>query len=446
MKLGWFSRAAVVLAASLLSAFAAAQTQPEAQSPGAGNLDIPTDVRFVGNAQPGVRKATAIVNGAVITESDIDHRLALIVASNRIQLPPEELQRFRAQVLRNLIDETLQIQAAQQQEIAVEDSDVDQYFTRFAQNFGQTPENFSTYLRSIGSSEQSLKRQIRGELAWQRVQRRQIEPFVTVGDEEVQTIIDRLNASRGTAEYRVSEIYLASTPETAAEARTNATRIVQQIRAGASFAAYARQFSEATTAAVGGDLGWVRAEQLPQELAGLVQQMPVGAVSDPVEIPGGFSIVALVDSRQILVADPRDAVMSLMQMSIAMPAGTSEGQAQARAQQLAQATQSMGGCGNAAQTARTVGAELISNDQVRVRELPPALQQTLLSLSVGQASPPFGSAERISVLVLCGRDDPEQASGPNFQQVYDQLAEERVNRRAQRYLRDLRRDAVVDYR
>lgn len=446
MKLGWFSRAAVVLATSLLSALAFAQAQPEAQSPGAGNLNIPTDVRFVGNAQPGVRKATAIVNGYVITESDIDHRLALIVASNRIQLPPEEVQRFRAQVLRNLIDETLQIQAAQQQEIAVEDSDVEQYFTRFAQNFGQAPDTFSAYLRSIGSSDQSLKRQIRGELAWQRVQRRQIEPFVTVGDEEVQSIIDRMNASRGTAEYRVSEIYLASTPETAAEARTNATRIVQQIRAGASFAAYARQFSEATTAAVGGDLGWVRAEQLPQELAGLVQQMPVGAVSDPVEIPGGFSIVALVDSRQILVADPRDAVMSLMQMSIAMPAGTSEAQAQARAQQLAQATQSMGGCGNAAQTARTVGAELISNDQVRVRELPPALQQTLLSLGVGQASPPFGSAERISVLVLCGRDDPEQASGPNFQQVYDQLAEERVNRRAQRYLRDLRRDAVVDYR
>jgi peptidyl-prolyl cis-trans isomerase SurA len=446
MKFGWFSGTAVALATSLLSAFAAAQTQPPAQTEGSTGLDLPINVRFVGNVQPGVRKATAIVNGEVITESDIDHRLALIVASNRIELPPEELQRVRAQVLRNLIDETLQIQAAVQQEIAVEDRDVDQYFARFAQNFNQNADTFATYLRSIGSSVQSLKRQIRGELAWQRVQRRQIEPFVTVGDEEVQAIIDRLNASRGTSEYRVSEIYVASTPETAAEARANAMRIVQQVRAGASFAAYARQFSEATTAAVGGDLGWVRTEQLPQELSALVQQMPVGAVSDPVEVPGGFSIVALVDSRQILVADPRDAVLSLMQMSIAMPAGTSEGQAQARAQQLAQATQSMGGCGNAAQTARTVGAELISNDQVRVRELPAALQQTLLGLGVGQASPPFGSAERISVLVLCGRDDPQQASGPSFDQVYTQLSEERVNRRAQRYLRDLRRDAVVDYR
>ncbi len=431
----------MVLAASLLSVVAAAQNQPEA-----GALDIPENIQIIGSGQPGVRKATAIINGEVITESDIDHRLALIVASNRVELPPEELQRVRAQVLRNLIDETLQIQAARQQEVAVEDREVDQYFDRFATGFSQTPENFVAYLRSVGSSERSLKRQIRGELSWQRLQRRQIEPFVTVGDDEVQSVIDRLNASRGTAEYRVAEIFISSTPETAAEARANAMRIVQQIRAGASFPAYARQFSEASTAALGGDLGWVRAEQLPSELAGLVQQMPVGAISDPVELPGGFSIVALADSRQILVADPRDAVLSLMQISLTNPDGTSEAQAQARARQLEQATQAMGGCGAATQTATSIGAELISNDQVRVRELPPQLQQMLLDLNIGQATPPFGSTERVNVLVLCGRDDPENAGGPSFDQVYAQLNEERVNRRAQRYLRDLRRDAVIDYR
>ena len=50
---------------------------------------------------------------------------------------------------------------------------------------------------------------------------------------------------------------------------------VEQLRNGASFAAYARQFSEASTAAVGGDLGWVQAEQLPQPLAVAAQNLPV---------------------------------------------------------------------------------------------------------------------------------------------------------------------------
>ena len=441
MKLGRFPRAAIVLCASLLSVVAAAQSG----APGAG-LDIPSNVQFVGNQEPNVRKATAIVNGEVITETDIDHRLALILVSNRIQLPPDEVQRVRAQVLRNLIDETLQIQAAAQDEITVTDAEINQYFERVAQGFNQTPETFADYLRSIGSSERSLKRQIRGELSWTRVQNRRIEPFVTVGREEVEEVIERLNASRGTAEYRVAEIFISATPESAAEARANAMRIVEQIRGGANFQAYARQFSEASTAAVGGDLGWVRAEQLPPELAGAVTQMPVGAVTEPIQVPGGFSIVALADRRQILVADPRDAVLSLMQLSLPMAPGTSEQQAQARAQQLAQRTQAMGGCGRAAEVATDIGAELISNDQVRVRELPPQLQNMLLELGIGQATPPFGSAERISVLVLCGRDDPEQGEGPSFDQVYAQLNDDRVSRRAQRYLRDLRRDAVVDYR
>ncbi|MGQ0558216.1 MAG: peptidylprolyl isomerase [Sphingosinicella sp.] len=437
MKLGRYSRAAMALSAALLSCVAAAQTT---------RLQIPSDVQFVGRQDTGVRKATAIVNGEVITESDIDHRLALLLASNRITLPPEEVQRVRAQVLRNLIDETLQIQAATEEEISVEDAEVNQYFERFAQSFGRTPQVFVTQLRAIGSSERSLKRQIRGEIAWARLRGRWIEPFVTVGDDEVDAILTRLNASRGTAEYRVAEIFISATPETAAEARANAARIVQQIRAGASFAAYARQFSEASTAALGGDLGWVRAEQLPPELAAMVTRMPASTISEPIEVPGGYSIVLLADSRQILTADPRDAQLSLMQLSIAMAAGTSEAQAQARARQLEAATRAMGGCGRAQEVATSIGAELISNDQVPVRDLPQQLQQLLLGLNVGQATPPFGSSERVSVLVLCGRDDPQQASLPTPQEIEERLREERVNRRAQRFLRDLRRDAVIDYR
>ena len=441
MKLGRFPRAAIMLSAPLLSVIAAAQT-----GPGSTGLDIPPDVQFVGNQDPNVRTATAIVNGAVLTETDIDQRLALLMGPDRSQLPAEELPRARAQVLRSLIDETLQIQAAAAEEINVTDPEVDQYFARFAQSNNQTPESLAEYLRTIGSSERSMKRQIRGELAWQRLMARWIEPFVTVGDEEVQEIIERLNASRGTTEYRVAEIFISSTPETSAEARANAMRIVQQIRGGAPFQAYARQFSEASTAARGGDLGWVRVEQLPPELAAAVTQMPPGALSEPIEVPGGYSIVALTDTRQILVADPRDAVLSLIQLSLVSPPGTTEAQGQARAQQLAEATQSMGGCGRAREVGQSLGAEVVENDQVQVRELPPQLQQMLLNLNVGQVTPPFGTAERVSVLVLCGRDDPQQAGVPSAQQIEERLREERSNRRAQRFLRDLRRDAIIDYR
>ena len=444
MKLGTFGTAALALAGTALGAAAFAQAGGEPSGPG---LSIPGNINFVGPADPRVRRATAIVNGVVITETDIDQRVALIAVANDGKIPAEELPRLREQVLRNLVDEVLQIHAAEAEEIKIEQREIDSYYQRYAQSFQRTPQDFSTYLRTVGSSDRAIKRQIHAEIAWTRVLRNRIEPFVSVSEDEVKAIIDRLNAARGTQEYRIGEIFISATPETAAEARANADRIVQQIRSGASFVAYARQFSEASTAAVGGDLGWVRAEQLPEQLGNAAKAMPVGSISDPIAIPGGYSIVAVQDTRQVLTADPRDAVLSLKQMSLAFPAGTPRAQVEARAQQLAQVAQTMGGCGRAEEAAQAIGADVVANDNLRARDLPGPLQEMMLSLSIGQATAPFGTLdEGVRVLVLCGRDDPDPAQNVSFQAIYDSLSEARVNMRARRYLRDLRRDAVVDYR
>lgn len=130
-------------------------------------LNLPANVSVLGNANPNVRKATAVVNGYVITGTDVDQRTALLVAANRQGIPAEELERVKMQVLRNLIDETLQIQAAQAQEMEIPQAEIDQTYARVAaQNFEQRPQAMDEYLRSIGSSPASLKRQIQGELAW----------------------------------------------------------------------------------------------------------------------------------------------------------------------------------------------------------------------------------------------------------------------------------------
>jgi peptidyl-prolyl cis-trans isomerase SurA len=70
----------------------------------------------------------------------------------------------------------------------------------------------------------------------------------------------------------------------------------------------------------------------------------------------------------------------------------------------------------------------------------------MLKLSLGETTPPFGSLEEgVRVLMLCGRDDPQVDSGPSFDELMNQMEEDRINKRAQTYLRDLRRDAVIEY-
>ena len=427
---------------------AVAQTVPDGTVPDTGGLNIPSNLQIFGKVDPNVRRATAIVNEAVITGTDVDQRVALIGAANQVKIEGEERERLKLQVLRQLIDETLQIQEAKTKDITITPAELDQSFTRVATNFKQEPAKFRDYLRSSGSSERSLRRQIEGELAWQRYLRRQVEPFVNVGEEEVKSILDRLEASKGTTEYNLREIYLATPPERAGEAAANAQRIFAELQTGKQpFEYYARSFSEASTRAVGGDLGWVRADQLPPEIAQAAAGMQPGQVAGPIAVPGGLSLLFLADRRQILTADPRDAKLSLKQLTVRFPAGTGQAEATKRAAAFATATRALRGCGTVDQVAATLNAEVVDNDTVRVRDLPPQLQEIMLNLQIGQSTPPFGSAEDgVRALVLCGRDDPTTGQLPRADQIQNQLEQTRVNLRATQKLRDLRRDAVVEYR
>ena len=424
----------------------AAQTVGDDDKVATQQLNLPKDVTIFGKSDPNVRKATAIVNGRIITGTDVDQRLALIITANGGKVSAEEKERLRVQVLRNLIDETLQIQEAAAHDIKIDKAEIDQSYERVAANFRQSPAQFDQYLRAQGSSSASIKRQIEGELAWSRLLRRNIQPFVNVSADEVKSVVDRMNAAKGSDEYRIGEIYLSATPENQAQIVSNARNIIDQIKQGGSFAAYARQFSEASTAAVGGDLGWVRPAQLPDELAKAATEMQVGQIAGPIPVPGGVSLIYVMDKRKVLTADPRDALLSLKQLSVSFPAGTTKEQASARAAAFAAQTKSIKGCGEANELGGKIGADVVDNDNVKVRDLPPQLQDILLGLQVGQATPPFGSInDGVRVLVVCGRDEANGAAAPNAEQIMAQLEEERVNKRARIYLRDLRRDAVIDY-
>lgn len=436
---------AIALGAALsIQAPAAAQSSSSATD----MFNLPDDISMLAETDPNNRKATARVNGNIITGTDIDHRVALTLDANGGKVSPEEMQGLRLQTLRNLIDETLQVQEATAQEMPVDAAEVDGSYARLAEGrFQLTPKEMDDYLTAIGSSSGSLKRQIQGELAWNRLTRRNISPFVNVSAGEVNELLAQLKASRGTVEYRIGEIFLSSNPTTREQVMTNASSIVEQLKQGGSFVAYARQYSEASTAATGGDLGWIQLPQLQNAiLEEVAASLSPGQLAGPIDIPGGFSIMLLIDKRSIGMADPRDAILSLKQISLTFPAGTSTETAQARATAFAAGVLEMNGCGDANAKAAALGAETVDNDGIAVRALPDALQASILDLNIGQATPPFGSLEEgVRVLMLCGRDDPTSQAGPSFDQLMSQIEDERVNKRAQRYLRDLRRDAVIEY-
>jgi peptidyl-prolyl cis-trans isomerase SurA len=446
-KAGIGRMAALLAGVAIVTGSGMAQTVSDDSVPGVG-LNIPDNMQLYGKFDPNVRKPTAIVNDTVITGTDVDQRVALIVAANQLKLTDDDRMKLRTQILNQLIDESLQIQEAKANDITITQAELTQSFSGVAKNFKKSPDDMRVYLRQVGSSERSLKRQIEGELAWQRFLRRRVEPNVNVGEEEVKAILDRLQASRGTEEYHVNEIYLSATPERAAQVAGTLRQMIEKIQKGeAPFGYFARSFSEASTRAVGGDLGWVRSSQLPDALGKAADTMQVGQIAGPIEVPGGFSILYLVDKRQVLTADPRDARLSLKQLTVRFPPGTTQATASSRVSAFATATKAIQGCGDVAKVAAQIDAEVVDSDAVSIRDLPPALQEIMIKMQVGQSTPPFGTAEDgVRALVMCGRDEPANGNLPRAEALQGQIEQQRVNLRAQQLLRDLRRDAIVEYR
>ena len=149
---------------------------------------FPTPSSSSASRSPASARPPPSSMATIITETDVDQRLALIVASNRVELPPEEMVAgARAGApqpdRRNAADPGGDAPGDHRR--GPRDRSHISIASRAISS--ARPQDFAAYLRTVGASDRSLKRQIRGELAWQRLQRRQIEPFVTVGEEEVQT-------------------------------------------------------------------------------------------------------------------------------------------------------------------------------------------------------------------------------------------------------------------
>jgi peptidyl-prolyl cis-trans isomerase SurA len=435
------------LGATMAAPLAAQSVADEPLSVVTQSLDLPPNFTVFGKRDPNLHKATAIVNGQIITQTDIEQRVALILATNNAQkISEEDRERLRLQTFRDLIDETLKIQEAAAQEIVVDKAEVEQAMEDVAGRFQRSLPQFDAFVTQQGSSPASIRHQIRGELAWGRLQQK-IFPFVNVSEEEVQGTLKRMMAAKGSEEIRVGEIWMRATPATALQVQTNLRDLAEQIIKGASFATFARTYSQTSTASVGGDLGWLRPAQLPPELEKVAGGMEVNQLVGPIAVADGFSIVMMIDKRKVLTTDPRDAVLSLKQIEIKFPPGTTPAQANARIETFDARTREIKGCGNANEVAKQLGADIVDRDDVIVRrDLPAELQTIVLGLQVGQATVPFGAlTDGVRVFVLCGREEPTAANAPSADDIRNQMEEIQRNKRAQIKLRDLRRDAVIDY-
>lgn len=389
----------------------------------------------------------AIVNDLVISSYDLDQRVKLVLLSSGIPNTSENVARIRGQVLRSLVDEYLKAQEADRLNVSVSQEEVDEAFQRIAQRSNMTPEQITETLKEGGISRATLEQQIRVDMAWNRAMQQRFAPFVTVGENEINEVMRRLQEEAGEPRYLVSEILISfDNPGHADEISAGAQRLADQIRQGAPFEAVARQFSQSASAANGGDIGWVHASQLPEGVREVVTQMQPDMVSDPIRTLNGFYIVALRAMQTGTGADPMRDQYQLMQVLLPL---TQDADAQAvsrRAREVNEFRNSISSCEDAEQQIKKYVSGVASPRQQAIAgQLDPRVRQAIAGVPVGKASEPIRSDRGVEMIVVCGHRAAE-GEMPTREQIDNTLFEQQLSMMSRRHLRDLRRDAVVVYR
>jgi peptidyl-prolyl cis-trans isomerase SurA len=256
----------------------------------------------------------AVVNDDIISMSDLTARLQLALVSSGLPNTQETRQRLTPQVLRSLVDERLQLQEATRANVSVTDKEINEAFGKVAEQNRMERDQLEKMLASQGVPRSTLESQIRSTIAWGKLVQRRLRPSIEIGQEEIDQVIQRIQANAGKPEYLAAEIFLAvDAPEREDDVRRLADRLYEQIGQGASFPAVARQFSQSAGAAAGGDLGWVQQGQLPEELDGALRQLRPGQATRPIRSITGYHILMLRDERTVAAANslpPREQIMN----------------------------------------------------------------------------------------------------------------------------------------
>lgn len=268
----------------------------------------------------------AIVNEDLITRSELDH--AMTAARLQISQQPAATsvsdKSLEKQVLDQLINKKLQLQAAEAAGIQVSDDDVKEAIQKIASQNNVSVDELMVHVEGEGMSAANYKHEIHDQMVMQKLQQREVAGKISVTPEEVTAFMKANSTQKSTAnnEYRLQDILvpLSDTPSAAeiAAAKERANTLMQKLKSGTSFTALAQAESKGANALQGGDMGWRKLPEIPTAFMEHVPGMKKNGLAGPIQTGNGFHILLLTDVRQLdsgnqMMADRKSVEMMLMQ-------------------------------------------------------------------------------------------------------------------------------------
>lgn len=393
-----------------------------------------------------VQKIVAIVNDEIISGYDLDQRIALTIMLSGFPDTRETRQQLVNPTVARLIDDRLKLQEADRFNITISDEQVLEAVAYLERTNDMEPGQINRMLQQNNIDIDTMLTQVRANLIWNRLIQQRIVPRITISDEEVEAVQKRLENNKGKSEYLLSEIYLpveSNTPE--GQVREAVADLVSQLRSGASFQRAAAQFSQGATAASGGSIGWVLADEVPPEIGAVLPDLRPGQVSDPVRTSDGYYILMVQQERKILDTNADDVVLDITQ--IIVPAGSGNEVGSETQEKLANTISNfIDNCKQVPDLLRELNSpDSGSIGKVRLGDMPDNIKAILKDMKPGEVSAPYQDDNLYRIFVVCDRNDP-QARSNDPEEIRREIMLRRAENRARGYLQDIHNAATIETR
>lgn len=437
-----------VAMAAVMAGTAIAQTAPRTAPAAAGSLNPAAEQAPAAPvaAAPEFQLSDGVlatVNDSVITGFDLRQRMLLVIAMTQVQPTQENLPAIQQQALNNLVDERLQIQElANYKDLSVTDEEVEQEISAMAQEAGTTAQSYLSFLEQGGIRPTTLRDQLRTQIGWQQLVGGRFQSRARVSKGAVDAALRQASEAASKKQYLVGEIYIEAARVGGQQAALNgASQLVQQMVQGAPFQAVAQQFSAAPSGPRGGDAGWIVEGTVQPALQQALDELAVGQLSRPIPVEGGVYILYMRDKRDGSAVN----LVQLRQVMIELPETASPEEVAAATQRLT-ALQPQLTCDTMLTRASSeqglLGSDLGESD---VANLAPQFQQVARSAEVGSVSSPVRTPLGLHLLGVCGRR-AGGAQAPDARNVENQLFRQNLATLGRRYMRDLREDALIEFK
>jgi len=380
---------------------------------------------------------SVIVNDEVISRYDVNQRVRLILVTSGIPPTEENLKRIETQSVKALINERIQLQEASKLEVPESQEEIQLMLDRIARGNQTTSEGIIENITSQGVKVDTLISQIKSELLWNKIVRGRFGSYINISDDEINIVYNRTIESINKIQYDISEIFIGFEDEKEEkESKELADKLVEQLKNDIAFEPVAQQFSQAPSSGQGGRIGWVSEGQLDQEIITGIENLLSSSISKPIKTVNGYYIIKVNGRSEEGGKNPMKNQYNLTSVTFSkedMDSANDFSENFVSCKRLESLLENYN-----EKEINVIGDRLL-------QELPTELHDELLKKDAGDTLSPRLSEETIDIILICDRKD-DIGVQVNKNTIEDNIYSQKLGMMSRRHLRDLRRDAVIEYR